>query len=244
MYELTISQIASQYLQEVSSRLGLLYELFAAVAWSVLVLCVWSLYEVLCVFAAVVSGDTPEEITSKVKGVIGEQSGPMMWIPAKELLWMEESVNNSSTKWRRITHDNNRSSGCSHDERSGSVCSRGTQEQCIVMTRELLMSRPADCSCWLEVHSAHEEPLHCSLQIHELCLGAYGRSVYSWRGAGAACIRDEDLVCFCLVLSTDLTSLSEDIAMTTCVQGRGHQWRSSLVAASRSTMYILREANI
>ncbi|KAI0218601.1 Disks large 1 tumor suppressor protein [Lamellibrachia satsuma] len=37
-------------------------------------------------FTAVVTGDTPEEITVKVKGVIREQSGPTMWVPAKEIL--------------------------------------------------------------------------------------------------------------------------------------------------------------
>ena len=42
-------------------------------------------YILSCV-AAVVSGDTPEEITAKVKAVIREQSGPTMWVPAKEIL--------------------------------------------------------------------------------------------------------------------------------------------------------------
>ncbi|XP_025829307.1 disks large 1 tumor suppressor protein isoform X5 [Agrilus planipennis] len=37
-------------------------------------------------FTAVVQGDTPEEIYGKVKEVIEEQSGPTIWVPAKEQL--------------------------------------------------------------------------------------------------------------------------------------------------------------
>jgi len=37
-------------------------------------------------FTAVVQGDTPEEIYAKVKEVIREQSGPTIWVPAKEKL--------------------------------------------------------------------------------------------------------------------------------------------------------------
>ncbi|XP_044731016.1 disks large 1 tumor suppressor protein isoform X10 [Chrysoperla carnea] len=37
-------------------------------------------------FTAVVQGDTPEEIYSKVKDVITEQSGPSIWVPTKEQL--------------------------------------------------------------------------------------------------------------------------------------------------------------
>jgi len=39
-----------------------------------------------CIFSAVVSGDTPEEIYAKVKEVIRDQSGPTIWVPAKEKL--------------------------------------------------------------------------------------------------------------------------------------------------------------
>lgn len=35
---------------------------------------------------AVVQGDTPEEIYAKVKEVIRDQSGPMVWVPAKDKL--------------------------------------------------------------------------------------------------------------------------------------------------------------
>lgn len=37
-------------------------------------------------FLAVVQGDTPEEIYAKVKEVIREQSGPTVWVPAKDKL--------------------------------------------------------------------------------------------------------------------------------------------------------------
>jgi len=37
-------------------------------------------------FSAVVQGDTPEEIYAKVKEVIREQSGPTVWVPAKDKL--------------------------------------------------------------------------------------------------------------------------------------------------------------
>ena len=36
--------------------------------------------------AAVVTGDTPDEIYAKVKEVIRDQSGPTIWVPAKEKL--------------------------------------------------------------------------------------------------------------------------------------------------------------
>ncbi|KAK1131727.1 Disks large 1 [Melipona bicolor] len=35
-------------------------------------------------FAAVVQGDTPEEIYVKVKEVIAEQSGPNIWVPCRD----------------------------------------------------------------------------------------------------------------------------------------------------------------
>lgn len=35
---------------------------------------------------AIVQGDTPEEIYSKVKDIISDQAGPTIWIPAKEKL--------------------------------------------------------------------------------------------------------------------------------------------------------------
>ncbi|GFU27611.1 disks large homolog 2 [Nephila pilipes] len=37
-------------------------------------------------FTAIVQGDTPEEIYSKVKQIIHDQAGPSIWIPAKEKL--------------------------------------------------------------------------------------------------------------------------------------------------------------
>ena len=37
-------------------------------------------------FTAIVVGDTLEEIYGRVKQVISEQSGPSIWIPAKEKL--------------------------------------------------------------------------------------------------------------------------------------------------------------
>ncbi|XP_050292979.1 disks large 1 tumor suppressor protein isoform X3 [Anthonomus grandis grandis] len=37
-------------------------------------------------FTAVVQGDTPEDVYSQVKQIISEQSGPTIWIPAKEKL--------------------------------------------------------------------------------------------------------------------------------------------------------------
>ena len=36
---------------------------------------------------AVVQGDTADEIYAKVKEVIRDQSGPTIWVPAKEKLW-------------------------------------------------------------------------------------------------------------------------------------------------------------
>jgi len=37
-------------------------------------------------FLAVVQGDTPEDVYAQVKEIINEQSGPTIWIPAKEKL--------------------------------------------------------------------------------------------------------------------------------------------------------------
>lgn len=37
-------------------------------------------------FAAVVQGDTIEEVYNKVKQVIWSQSGPIIWVPSKESL--------------------------------------------------------------------------------------------------------------------------------------------------------------
>lgn len=37
--------------------------------------------------SAVVQGDTANEIYAKVKEVIRDQSGPTIWVPAKEKLW-------------------------------------------------------------------------------------------------------------------------------------------------------------
>jgi len=58
-------------------------------AWNILV-SVWSwegwlLIATLC-FAAIVQGDTLEEIYNQVKQIIEEQSGPYIWVPAKEKL--------------------------------------------------------------------------------------------------------------------------------------------------------------
>lgn len=41
----------------------------------------------LCPAAAVVEGDSFEEVYHKVKTVIEEQSGPYIWIPTRERLW-------------------------------------------------------------------------------------------------------------------------------------------------------------
>lgn len=40
---------------------------------------------------AIIQGDTPEDIYRKVKDVITEQSGPNIWVPAKEQLWQTHS---------------------------------------------------------------------------------------------------------------------------------------------------------
>jgi len=37
-------------------------------------------------FTAVVSGETPDEVYAEVKEVIRDQSGPTIWVPAKEKL--------------------------------------------------------------------------------------------------------------------------------------------------------------
>ena len=36
--------------------------------------------------SAIVQGDTPEEIYTKVKQIIHDQAGPTIWVPAKERL--------------------------------------------------------------------------------------------------------------------------------------------------------------
>lgn len=36
---------------------------------------------------AIVQGDTLEDIYNQVKQIIEEQSGPYIWVPAKEKLW-------------------------------------------------------------------------------------------------------------------------------------------------------------
>lgn len=43
-------------------------------------------FSIYLFFPAVVQGDTPEEIYAKVKEVIREQSGPTVWVPAKDKL--------------------------------------------------------------------------------------------------------------------------------------------------------------
>lgn len=40
----------------------------------------------LCVCAAIVQGDTLEEIYDQVKQIIEEQSGPFIWVQSKEKL--------------------------------------------------------------------------------------------------------------------------------------------------------------
>lgn len=45
------------------------------------------LSHILCPAAAVVEGDSFEEVYHKVKTVIEEQSGPYIWIPTRERLW-------------------------------------------------------------------------------------------------------------------------------------------------------------
>lgn len=41
----------------------------------------------MCVSAAIVQGDSLEEIYNKIKLIIEEQSGPYIWIPSSEKLW-------------------------------------------------------------------------------------------------------------------------------------------------------------
>lgn len=42
----------------------------------------------ICLPAAVVQGSTLEEVYTQVKQVIEEQSGPYIWVPTKERLWI------------------------------------------------------------------------------------------------------------------------------------------------------------
>ena len=42
----------------------------------------------VCVVAAIVSGETVNEIYSRVKDVIRSHSGPVIWIPARHPLWV------------------------------------------------------------------------------------------------------------------------------------------------------------
>lgn len=46
-----------------------------------------NLMEVSDFITAIVQGDTLEDIYNQVKQIIDEQSGPYIWIPAKEKLW-------------------------------------------------------------------------------------------------------------------------------------------------------------
>lgn len=39
------------------------------------------------IITAIVQGDTLEDIYNQVKQIIEEQSGPYIWVPAKEKLW-------------------------------------------------------------------------------------------------------------------------------------------------------------
>lgn len=49
--------------------------------------CCYATYQCLLnLFAAVVTGDTPEEIYTKVKAVITAESGPAVWVPRREPL--------------------------------------------------------------------------------------------------------------------------------------------------------------
>lgn len=54
--------------------------------------CGWSTLPVLtgtsCYLSAVVQGDTYDEIYTRSKEVIRQQSGPVIWIPSKEKLWL------------------------------------------------------------------------------------------------------------------------------------------------------------
>lgn len=49
-------------------------------------------------FSAVVQGDTANEIYAKVKEVIRDQSGPTIWVPAKEKLWAVKRI----VKWKLL----------------------------------------------------------------------------------------------------------------------------------------------
>lgn len=41
----------------------------------------------VCVCTAIVHGDSFEEVYHQVKGVVEEQSGPYIWVPARDRLW-------------------------------------------------------------------------------------------------------------------------------------------------------------
>lgn len=47
---------------------------------------IFSFVLTVLMLTAVVEGDTPEDIYAKVKEVIKEQSGPTVWVPAREKL--------------------------------------------------------------------------------------------------------------------------------------------------------------
>lgn len=46
--------------------------------------CVRNVHVLIILISAIVQGDTPEEIYSLVKEVIRNQSGPTIWVPARD----------------------------------------------------------------------------------------------------------------------------------------------------------------
>jgi len=46
----------------------------------------------VCVFAAIVQGLSLEEVYSQVKQIIEEQSGPYIWVPTKDRLWINTHI--------------------------------------------------------------------------------------------------------------------------------------------------------
>lgn len=49
-------------------------------------MCAYSYNTYFSLIAAVVQGDTPDDIYKVVKDVISQQSGPNIWVPTKEKL--------------------------------------------------------------------------------------------------------------------------------------------------------------
>ena len=54
-----------------------------------------SLVRLVLLYTAIVDGDSLTEIYSKVKNVVHEQSGNLIWVPSNETIWMECSYEHS-----------------------------------------------------------------------------------------------------------------------------------------------------